>query len=181
MTMEMGMLEGLHRPTAEADADRLAVVDLQARRGPELYGFARRLGLGAEAAEDAVQETLLRAWTALAARTPVRDLDAWSFTTLYRVCMDQHRWRRRVQRLAERLRPTPQRSEAASVADRLTLWGAVDRLPERQRAVVHLRYRADLTFEQIGEILHIKPVSARSHASRALDALASLLAEEEFR
>jgi RNA polymerase sigma factor (sigma-70 family) len=181
MTMEMGMLEGLHGPAAEADADRLAVVDLQARRGPELYGFARRLGLGAEAAEDAVQETLLRAWTALADRSAIRDLDAWSFTTLHRLCMDQHRWRRRVHLLAERLRPSPSRSEVASVAERLTLWEAVDRLPERQRAVIHLRYRADLTFEQIGDVLHIKPVSARSHASRALDALASLLAKEDFR
>ena len=181
MTMEMGMLEGLQGSTAQADADRLAVVDLQARRGPELYGFARRLGLGPEAAEDAVQETLLRAWTVLADRSPVRDLDAWCFTTLYRLSMDQHRWRRRVQRLAERLRPAPPRSESASVADRLTLWDAVDRLPERQRAVVQLRYRADLTFEQIAQVLHIKPVSARSHASRALDALASLLAEEDFR
>lgn len=179
--MEMGMLEGLRGPTTEADADRLAVVDLQARRGPELYGFARRLGLGAEAAEDAVQETLLRAWTALNDRSAIRDLDAWSFTTLYRLCMDQHRWRRRVRLLGERLRPSSGGSELLAVAERLTLWDAVDRLPERQRAVVHLRYRADLTFEQIGEILHIKPVSARSHASRALDALASLLAKEDFR
>jgi RNA polymerase sigma factor (sigma-70 family) len=55
----------------------------------------------------------------------------------------------------------------------------VDRLPERQRAVVYLRYRADLSFEEIGAALGIQPVSARSHVSRALDRLAVLIREEE--
>ena len=45
MTMGIHALQGA-RPTSErADDDRLAVVDLQARRGRELFGFARRLGL----------------------------------------------------------------------------------------------------------------------------------------
>jgi predicted dehydrogenase len=32
-----------------------------------------------------------------------------------------------------------------------SIWQAVDRLPERQRTVLYLRYRADLSFERIGE------------------------------
>ena len=42
-----------------------------------------------------------------------------------------------------------------------------------------LRYRADLSFEEIGAALGIRPVSARSHVSRALDRLAVLIREEE--
>lgn len=167
--------------TERRDADRLAVVDLQDRRGPELFGLARRLGLSPEEADDAVQEALLRVWLALDAGTEIVHLDAWSFRTLYRICMDQHRWRRRARLLADRLRPRAEVSGMPATADRLTLWEAVDRLPERQRSVVYLRYRADLSFDQIGEVLGIRAVSARSHASRALDRLGELLRMEDFR
>jgi RNA polymerase sigma factor (sigma-70 family) len=163
----------------ERDHDRILVTDLQARRGAELHGLACRLGLSTEEADDAVQETLLRAWVALDAREPIRHLDAWAFRTHYRICMDRHRWQRRVRRLADRLRGQDSVAPIAGIADRLTLWAMVDRLPERQRAVVYLRYRADLSFEDIGQTLGIRPVSARSHVSRALDRLGEMLREED--
>jgi RNA polymerase sigma factor (sigma-70 family) len=81
----------------------------------------------------------------------------------------------------ERLRPRTNREVHVSVADRLTVWEAVDRLPERQRVAVYLRYRADLAYEEIGAILGIDPVSARSNVSRALDRLGAILAKEDFR
>ena len=174
-------VERLPSAATRREADRLLVVDLQARRGPELYGLARRLGLSADEADDAVQETLLRAWVALDGEEPVRQLDAWAFRTHYRICMDRHRWQRRVRHLADRLRGRDETTSIGAVADRLTIWEMVDRLPERQRAVVYLRYRADLTFDEIGETLRIRAVSARSHASRALDRLGEMLREEEDR
>jgi RNA polymerase sigma factor (sigma-70 family) len=181
MTMGIDAVDSSAAQAARRDADRLAVVDLQARRGPELYGLARRLGLTSEEADDAVQEALLRIWLALDGTTAIRQVDAWCFRALYRICMDQHRWRRRVRALAERIRPTAASDAQRGVADRMSLWEAVDRLPERQRAVIYLRYRADLSFEEIGAALAIRPVSARSHASRALDRLAAMLDQEDFR
>lgn len=47
-------------------------------RGPELYAFARRLGLSSEAAEDAVQEALMRLWMATAAGDQITKPDSWS-------------------------------------------------------------------------------------------------------
>ncbi len=166
---------------AQRDADRLTVVDLQARRGAELFGFARRLGLSPEEADDAVQDALLRLWLALDGGTAIQHVDAWAFRTLYRLCMDHHRWRRRFRLLTERMHPAADGGDGGNAADRLSLWAAVDLLPERQRITVHLRYRADLTFEQIGDVLGIRPVSARSQVSRALDRLAELLDREDFR
>lgn len=180
MTMGIDAMDSAPAATRH-EADRLLVVDLQARRGAELFGLARRLGMTPEEADDAVQEALLRFWVALDGNAAIEHVDARSFRTLYRICMDQHRWRRRVRLLADRIRPTAEPSAAAKVAERLALWETVDRLPERQRAVVYLRYRADLTFEQIGEVLGIAPVSARSHASRAIDRLGAMLPKEDFR
>ena len=179
--MGIGAFHSTGAAAHERDADRAVLTDLRARRGGELYGLARRLGLDGDEADDAVQETLMRAWVALDERDPIRSLDAWAFKTLYRICMDRHRWSRRVRLLADRLRPVNESSPASPIVERLSLWATVDRLPERQRAVVYLRYRADLSFEDIGAVLGIRPVSARSHASRALDRLAVLIREEETR
>jgi RNA polymerase sigma-70 factor (ECF subfamily) len=165
----------------EADALRATVVSLQADRGAELWGLARHLNLQPEEADDAVQETLLRLWSALRDGQAIERPDAWAFRTLYRLAMDKHRWRRRVRLLAERIGSQPSDHPLFDDADRLTVWNAVETLPERQRLAIYLRYRADLPFEEIGQILGIAAPSARSHVSRALDALRAQLGEENSR
>jgi RNA polymerase sigma factor (sigma-70 family) len=166
---------------ADDDANRTIVSELHEQRGPELYGFARRLGLAPDAAADAVQESLLRLWAILDSGASVARPDAWLFRALYRICMDHHRWSRRASRLVERLLPRPTSAPESPIADRLTVWEAVDHLPERQRLIVFLRYRADLAYEEIGSVLGINPVSARSQVSRAIDRLGEILSREDFR
>jgi hypothetical protein len=45
MTMGIDAMQSAQPAAQQRDADRVAGVDLQERRGPELFGFARRLGL----------------------------------------------------------------------------------------------------------------------------------------
>lgn len=161
--------------------DPRLVEELQEQRGQALFGFARRLGLTDEQAADAVQETLLRLWRELHGRRLVEDRSAWAFRTIYRIAMDEHRLRRRLAGLRERLqreggRPYS-RSEAVDRDDSLTVWAQVDRLPARQRHVLYLRYRADLPFDQVAAVLGITPGAARTLASRALERVRSELAE----
>jgi RNA polymerase sigma factor (sigma-70 family) len=164
-----------------ADAYRSEVARLQAERGSELWGLARHLGLAPEEADDAVQETLLRLWAALRDGAEIGRLDAWAFRALYRLAMDRHRWHRRIRLLTNRLGTQPERRSTVDAADRMAIWEAVEGLPERQRLAIYLRYRADLPYEEIGTILGIAAPSARSHVSRALDALRVTLGEEGSR
>jgi RNA polymerase sigma factor (sigma-70 family) len=183
----MGMITSLTVRTnvlpdpANADLLRDVVVQLQGERGGELWGLARHLGLSPEEADDALQETLLRLWAALRDGAAIERADAWAFRSLYRLAMDRHRWQRRVRRLTERLGAEPARRPSLDHADRMAIWDAVEGLPERQRVAVYLRYRADLPYEEIGAILGIAAPSARSHVSRALDALRVELGEETGR
>lgn len=163
--------------TGASNVDRLVVVDLQERRGRELFGFARHLGLTDEEAHDASQEALLRLWSAMDAGKGIGQPDAWTFRALYRICMDEHRWRRRVRGLAERLRWGATTAEGDQ-SELIAVWDAVERLPARQRLAIYLRYRADLPFEEVGAILGIAAASARSHVSRALDTLRGRLSDE---
>jgi RNA polymerase sigma factor (sigma-70 family) len=166
------------RLTPLTDADRAVVVDLHERRGGELIGFASHLGLTAEEARDATQEALLRLWIEIDAGRTIAQPDAWVFRTLYRICMDRHRWSRRFRALTGRLEP-PASARAPDPDDAIVVWDAVEQLPARQRLAIYLRYRADLPFEEVGAILGIRAVSARSHVSRALDALRAMLSDPE--
>jgi RNA polymerase sigma factor (sigma-70 family) len=182
MTVSQMAFEGSSaRTAASADIDRAVVTELESARGRELRGYARHLGLTDDEAADAVQEVLLRLWVALDSGTSVAQPEAWAFKALYRRCMDAHRWRRRAHGLTDRLGLGLRVSTHSDATDRIAVWTAAERLPERQRLALYLRYRADLPFDEIGEILGVAAVSARSHVSRALTTLRAALLEEEDR
>lgn len=157
---------------------RRIVEAVHARSGQQLYGFARRLGLRDEEAEEVVQDALLRLWRTLSRGVAVDDPAAWMFRTTYRLAMDRHRVHRRWQAFLDRY-VAPRIAPVDGADDLVALWSEVDRLPPRQRAVLYLRYRADLTFEVVGTVLGIDPSSARSNASRGIATLRTRLAEDD--
>ena len=69
----------------------------------------------------------------------------------------------------------PERADGAApgtgVDDRSVLLPALRALPDRQRAVLVLRYLCDLPDAQIAETLSISPGTVRSQAARGLSAL----------
>ena len=140
-------------------------------------------------ASDAVQETMLRLWRELDSGTEVTDPDAWAFRTLYRLGIDSHRLARRLAGLVDRIGgglsgATDRGHNDGDPARQIevdAVWQAVDRLPERQRAVLYLRYRADLPYERIGLALGITPSAARGHASTGLATLRRRLHAEDDR
>jgi RNA polymerase sigma factor (sigma-70 family) len=143
-----------------------AVADVHERRGRELFGLCRRLGLDEDEANDAIQEAFLRMWAESAKGTVILDAEAWAFRVTYRLAMDHHRLGRLVRTLTDRLSEVTTREEL-DPADRLAVWAAVDRLPPRQRAVIYLRYRADLSYERIATVMGITANGARNDASAA--------------
>ena len=185
--------QSLTRPTVASipmgeDACERTVHSLYQRRSQEMFGFVRRLGLADEDASDAVQETMLRLWRELDSGTEIADPDAWTFRTLYRLGIDSHRLTRRIRGVIDRVGgrlAAPDRGhydgDPARRIDVDAIWHAVDRLPKRQRAVLYLRYRADLPYERIGVALGITPGAARGHASTGLATLRRRLDNEDER
>jgi RNA polymerase sigma-70 factor (ECF subfamily) len=164
----------------EWDLER-RVVSLQARRGQDLYGFAIGLGLPHDDAADVVQEAIARLWRELCSGMELLDLDAWAFRTTYHLAMDHHRLQSRVVALGRLIsRSSRNAGDPADAPDHAGLWQAVDALPERQRAVLYLRYRADLPFDRIGIVLGITASAARSHATIAVATLRRTLGQEEL-
>jgi len=166
----------------ERDAERLrradgVLEDADARHGQALLGLAIRSGLGHEAAEDAVQEALLRLWLEVRRGVDIIEPRAWLFRTIYRVAMDQHRVRRRATDLVARLSTRSWRTLDPDPAQRISVWALVDQLPTRQRQVLYLRYRADLSFDQIAAVMGITASTARAHATFAGEKLRAAIGE----
>ena len=74
--------------------------------------------------------------------------------------------------------PAPEDMEQDTV-DRLTMRAAVLELPERDRELLALRYGADLTARQIGDVLGMTTNAAEVALHRALKRLREVLAEQQ--
>jgi RNA polymerase sigma factor (sigma-70 family) len=182
--VRVGRADAVRSPVVDpsADPDRIAI-DVERRFGQALFGFARRVGLTDEEAEDAVQEVLTRLLGVLRTGTVIDDPRGWVFTALYRIAMDQHRLRRRVNGILQRVSRAVRGSQVdeAEVTRRLSIWFEVDQLPDRQRQVLYLHYKADLAFDEVARVMGVSPAGARAIASRGIAALRNNVHVEEAR
>ena len=117
-----------------------------------------RRRLGADGAEDAFQETFLRALRAYRRLEHGEHLRAWVLTIAQNVALDALRRSRPTQELEEAatVDPSPAYTELAELTDGLG---------PKERAAVVLRYGYDLSYEQIASVLASSPDAARQAAS----------------
>lgn len=122
-----------------------------------VLGLLRRR-LGAGRAEDAFQETFLRALAAYGRLRHGEHLRSWILTIATNVAIDTLR----------RQRPTEEPIEVPHEDTRPAyeeLSELTDGLPPKERAAVVLRFGYDLTYEQIAAALDSSSVAARQAAS----------------
>jgi RNA polymerase sigma factor (sigma-70 family) len=174
--------DAVRSPSGDPHAHRADAVlrRVDEEHGQGLLGLAIRSGLSHDAAEDAVQEALFRLWREVRTGVEILDPRAWTFRTLYRIAMDEHRVRRRASDVVATLSSRSWRTLDPDVVERISIWSLVDRLPTRQRQVMYLRYKADLAFDQIAAVMGITASAARAHATFAATRLREALGEERM-
>jgi RNA polymerase sigma factor (sigma-70 family) len=123
----------------------------------EVFGTLVRL-LGRERAEDAFQETFLKALKAYGALVHGEHLRAWVLTIAKRVATDELRRRSAGDDL-----PEPAAVDARPAYAELEDLAAD--LPPKERAAVILRYGYDLDYDEIGAALDSSGEAARQAAS----------------
>jgi len=148
-----------------------AIEMIYERRAVHLWSYARRMGMDSSMAEQLVQEAFARLLLASRGPRSPENADAWLFRVVHNLAMDEHR----------RSRPSPVRliQPEDRTDERLALWQEVDRLPEKQRAAVYLRYRADLDFAGVAFVLGITESGARANVFRALARLRERMTDRE--
>jgi RNA polymerase sigma-70 factor (ECF subfamily) len=148
----------------------------------ELTSYCRRMLGSSVDAEDAVQETLLRAWRAsrrFEGRAAVR---TWLYRIATNVCLDSlgHAARRPipVEDVPELAgaggEPDPSEDALERERLRLAIVIAVRALPPRQRAVLLLRDVLSWRASEVADLLGMTPVGVNSTLQRARAALEAL-------
>ena len=126
------------------------------------------------AAEDAVQEALVRAWIRSDRGQRFESLSAWVATVALN--LTRSGWRRAMaERRARRtIDPTGRRADAPS-EDRIEVERALASLPRREREVAVLRYLLGFDTKETAGVLGIGEGTVKSSLSRARTHLADAL------
>lgn len=148
-----------------------------------LEDLARRYSSDSHDAQDLLQETF-----ATALHRPPRsrhNVRSWLATVLRNLAMSRHRKEKRQRRSDEELPEQEVRDDPARLADQRSmqerLRGAVEKLDERSRAILHLCYFQDLPPREVAARLRVSVGTVRSRRRRALASLRAELAGERDR
>ncbi len=139
-----------------------------------LLRTARSLTANPSDAEDLLQTALTKTYLAWERIEGHRALDGYVRRALVNTRTSQWRKRKVDEFACEELPepdPTPAPDPAEQQVLRYAMWRAVVRLPDRQRAMVVLRYYEDLSEAQTAEVLGVSIGTVKSAVSRALGKL----------
>lgn len=157
-------------------ASEAAIEEVYRRR----YGAFVRLGyalLGnSDLAREAVQETFA---TALRERASFRgegSLDGWLWTTMLNICRQEQRRRRRF--TGEEL---PEPVTNGHPSDWRELRALIAALPDQERHALFLRYYADLSQDEVAEVLGVRPGTVGAALNHARNKLRAALRPEVAR
>jgi RNA polymerase sigma factor (sigma-70 family) len=157
-------------PIPDPAAHRIAV--LLAKHGEELARHIRRIVRDDDAAQDLLQETMLRAWKA-AGRLPEGSNErAWLYRIATNASLNHQRSRSReraalARHAADLAAETDSGGGPPDERDRAGLWAEVARLPERQRLALSLRIADELGYEEIAARIGGTAAAARANVYQA--------------
>ncbi len=161
--------------------DRQAFAELVRASGARLDATARLILRDRELAQDAVQETLIRAWRGLPGLRDPATFDHWLHSLVAHACIDLVRKRRRrvVEVQLTPIHDAPSGDEVGRIANRDQLDRVLARLEPEARAVVVLHFYLDLPLPRVAEMLGIPVGTAKSRLHRSLGAMRSAIAIDE--
>lgn len=134
-------------------------------------------------AEDAAQETFLRAWNHLKRFDQTRPLRPWLLSIAAN--LSRNRMRSAGRYLAALTRAFRNEPSPASVEEKSAqymeandLWKAVQSLSLPDQQIVYLRYFLDLSVAETAEVLEVAEGTVKSRLSRALEKLRVIIKQE---
>lgn len=140
-----------------------------ARYGQPLLRYCHHVLCDYHEAQDAVQNTFLRAWDRRAQFRAGSNLSAWLYKLAYHACVDGLRARRR-QLFAS---PPPERGTDYIGPE---LRAALEGLSPQERGLVFSRVMEGMCYEELSEVYRASPAALRKRYERAKKKLARSLA-----
>jgi len=164
--------------TAAAAGDEQAFVQLTAPLRRRLHAHCYRMLGSAHDADDALQETMLRAWRAIGRFEPRAELSSWLYRIATNVCLRMIEQRGRLEAAAvdAYLQPypdvlleegTPEHEAERRETIGLAFVAAMQLLPPRQRAALVLRDVLGWSAREAADVLGVSVAAANSALQRA--------------
>ena len=168
---------------AAAAGEEQAFVELTAPLRRRLHVHCYRMLGSVHDADDALQETLLRAWRGIGRFEPRAELSSWLYRIATNVClrMIEQRGRRESATVDAHLQPypdlllepeTPEMEAERREAIGLAFVAAMQLLPPRQRATLVLRDVLGWSAREAADALGVSVAAANSALQRARDRVA---------
>lgn len=161
-----------------------------------VYNLAYRMLGNANEAEDAAQETFLRAYRRLETYDAAYKFSSWILSIASHYCVDRLRRRRGNALSMEEMESSRWLPDERPRPEEITLRGEqseiirelLEQLPTHYRLVIIMRYWHDMSYEEIAAVTHstVSAVKSRLHRARQVMAAqiadpASLSADEDRR
>jgi RNA polymerase sigma-70 factor, ECF subfamily len=156
--------------------DDAAIREIYRRYGGAVFGIAMKILRDRGHAEEAAQQTFLKAWQAADRIDPNRDIGPWLYTIARRVAIDVYRRERRhtaVELDDREIAILPPSIEGAWEEWQVRL--AVDALPPDERDVLEHTYFLGYTQEETARRLDVPVGTVKSRSYRAHRKLAESL------
>jgi RNA polymerase sigma-70 factor (ECF subfamily) len=167
---------------AYRDGDQSAFPPLVHRYQNLLYGYLMRMVNNSEIAEDCFQETFLRVHRKAHTYRSGAKFKSWLYTIATHIAIDRlRRNSRRPQteslEFDDPVHPNMQdpSDDAAQSELRQTVQNAIQTLPSQQRAALVLAYYQGHTYPEVAQIMGCSLGTVKTHMSRALKKLSTLL------
>ena len=162
--------------------DERAFAAIFRRYNQDLYRYCLAIVGNPADAQDALQNTMVKALRSLPGERREINLKPWLYRVAHNESIDLLRLRRGEELDPETVAPGASLAETATVRQRLRgLIADLGRLPERQRGALVMRELSDLGFEQIGEALGTSAATARQIVYEARLGLRQMEAGREMR
>lgn len=155
---------------------------LVAESGDRLLRVAYQLTHERAAAQDLVQEAIVRVYGSIRRRhRSPDDLYAYLRRAVLNEFLRTRRLRSSTELVTDSMPVAPVSGAEETLVDRVVLWDRLAELSDRQRAVLVLRHYEQLTDPEIAEVLGCRQSTVRSLAMRGIAALRSGAVFEEER
>ncbi len=150
---------------------------------PHVRAYARSLTRNVDSADDLVQDTMVRAWSAREQFTMGTNFKAWVFTILRNRFLDQ---RRRDREVRERLDDIPDEKRVVAPSQEVVVQfddmaRAFWRLSPHHREILMLVGANGLSYEEAAVVIGCAVGTVRSRLSRARSELQSVLERHDDR
>ncbi|MEE9364285.1 MAG: sigma-70 family RNA polymerase sigma factor [Cellulophaga sp.] len=137
----------------------------------KLYRLAKRLLVSREEAEDATQEILLKLWSKNGVMESYNNVEAFAMTMTKNFCLDRLKSKQAGNLKLVHSNYTDDNASLQSDVENKDSVNWVQKimedLPEQQKLVLQLRDVEQYNFDEIGELLEMKPTAVRVALSRA--------------